>query len=276
MKPEKIPLQASLLSEASLLNVVSLARTAGEAIMAVYREKEFGTTYKDDHSPLTRADLAAHDLIVHGLKTLTPDLPTLSEESAIVDYEVRQNWPCYWLIDPLDGTKEFLKRNDEFCVNIALIQNGIPVLGVVYAPVFDVMYYAAEGLGGFKKEKNGEAQRLSVFDYRNRRLTITISRSHITASLETFLKKMGAHNVVLMGSALKLCLVAEGAADLYPRFGRTMEWDTAAGHAIVTAAGGSVSNAQGISLFYNKPDLANPDFFVRGAPPVPIETVLET
>lgn len=257
-------------NEAVLVEIVALAKDAGAAIMAVYRQQDFGITYKDDLSPLTQADLAAHHLIEDALQKRTPALPILSEESTALPYAHRREWACYWLVDPLDGTKEFIKRSDEFTVNIALIQKGTPVLGVVYAPALDISYFAAKGLGAFKAQGNNAARRITVSDYRAHRLKITVSRSHAVSAQHTFLDRMPPHDLIRMGSSLKLCLVAEGAAHLYPRLGRTMEWDTAAAHAIVSAAGGSVSNYQGEELIYNKADLANPDFFVRGNPPIPL------
>ncbi len=262
------------LAEKRLLKVVALAERAGEAIMRVYRQEDFGTTYKEDCSPLTQADMAAHHLIIKGLKSLTPHLPALSEESKGISSILRRGWESYWLIDPLDGTKEFVKRNDEFTVNIALINRGVPVMGVVHAPAFDLSYYAAAGVGVYKKVGKKDPHRISVCDYHNKTLRITVSRSHPAAELASFLERIGPHELVHRGSSLKLCLVAEGAADLYPRFGRTMEWDTAAAHCVVEEAGGSVTDPAGKALRYNKMDLANPDFFVRGDPPVPLKNLL--
>jgi len=262
-------------NEGDLTEIVKLAKQAGEAILLVYRQQDFGTTYKEDRSPLTQADLAAHHMIVDALQKRWPKVPVLSEESTSVPYAERREWESYWLIDPLDGTKEFVKRSDEFTVNIALIRNSVPVMGVVYAPALDLVYYAAGRTGAFKSQGTGEAEAIAVSDYRDRRLKIAVSRSHAGATLTSFLEKIPPHDLIRMGSSLKICLVAEGAADLYPRLGRTMEWDTAAAHAIVSAAGGSVTNRQGESLHYNKADLANPDFFVRGNPEMALEHFFE-
>ena len=262
-------------NETDLSEIVRLAKKAGEAILSVYRQEDFGTTYKEDHSPLTQADLAAHRLIVDTLKKRNPALPVLTEESITVPYALRSGWERYWLIDPLDGTKEFIKRSDEFTVNIALIYRGVAVMGVVYAPALDLCYYAAEGLGAFKQKGNNKPDRIAVSDYRGHRLKIAVSRSHGGSALSAFLEKIVPHELISMGSSLKLCLVAEGKADLYPRLGRTMEWDTAAAHAIVNEAGGSVTNRRGKTLLYNKADLSNPDFFVRGNPPIPLPEYLE-
>ncbi len=254
-----------------LPEIVALAEQAGEAIMSVYRQADLGTTYKEDQSPLTQADLAAHHLIIDGLKALTPEIPALSEESKMISYETRREWEPYWLIDPLDGTKEFVKRNKEFSVNIALIQNHKPVLGVVLAPALGLTYSAVKGCGSFRKEPETAPVQISVSDYRNRIMKIAVSRSHGSPALAAFLQKIQPHELVEMGSSLKLCLVAEGAVDLYPRLGPTMEWDTAAAHVIVTEAGGSVTDRVGESLCYNKENLLNPDFFVRGAPQMSLE-----
>lgn len=257
-----------------LHELVSLAESAGEAILDVYKESDFGTSFKADHSPLTRADLASHHLIINGLEGLTPQFPALSEESRSVSTKMRRGWESYWLIDPLDGTKEFIKRNDEFTVNIALIEKGRSIMGVVHAPAFDVTYFAARGTGAFKKRPGKESVRISAGDYRNKPLKIATSRSHGKEETMRLLEKIGEHEVVEVGSSLKLCLVAEGAVSLYLRFGRTMEWDTAAADCIVVEAGGSVTDFKGSPLQYNKPDLSNPDFLVRGNPPIPLETIL--
>jgi 3'(2'), 5'-bisphosphate nucleotidase len=246
-----------------LPKVVALALQAGEAIMAVYRSGEAGTTSKADDSPLTLADLASHRTIVAGLKKLTPDLPILSEEAADIPYAERKQWTSYWLVDPLDGTKEFIKRNGEFTVNIALIQNGIPVMGVVYAPVLETCYYAAKGTGAFVQRGNSAARQIGVRLYQaGQTIRVVASRSHSDARTAALLDKLGDHESVSMGSSLKFCLVAEGEAHFYPRLGPTMEWDTAAAHAVVNEAGGIVCDAAGRELRYNKQDLHNPEFFV--------------
>jgi 3'(2'), 5'-bisphosphate nucleotidase len=256
------PLTAS--QRAVLLpKVVELAREAGEAIMEVYRSGDAGTTIKADDSPLTQADLASHRIIVSGLKKLTPNLPILSEEAGDIPYAERNLWNCYWLLDPLDGTKEFIKRNGEFTVNIALIENGKPMLGVVYAPVLETCYYAAKGIGAFVQRGNSAAHPIKVRLYQaGQTIKVVASRSHSDARTEALLDKLGEHESVSLGSSLKFCLVAEGAAHFYPRLGPTMEWDTAAAHAVVNEAGGIVCDATGQQLRYNKPDLHNPEFFV--------------
>ncbi len=255
--------------------IVSLAERAGEAIMAVYSQDHFGTTFKSDHSPLTHADLAAHHLIIEGLEELTPELPALSEESRAISYESRQEWEAYWLIDPLDGTKEFIKRNNEFTVNIALVEKGKSTLGVVHAPALDWTYYATHGAGAFKKNSDNKPLRLSAGDYRLKPIKVAISRAHGKDRTVHFLKNLGAYEAIEMGSSLKFCIVAEGTAALYLRFGRTMEWDSAAADCIVSEAGGSVTDLKGNPLQYNKADLSNPEFIVRGNPPIPLEELFQ-
>jgi 3'(2'), 5'-bisphosphate nucleotidase len=248
-----------------LHQIVEIAINAGHAIMEIYADPEFSVTAKADASPLTAADLASEKFIQAGLAELGLGWPVLSEESAHADYSVRSNWQRFWLVDPLDGTKEFVKRNGEFTVNIALIENGKPVLGVVYAPVLDVCYYAGQGIGAFVQRGN-TINTMSVETHEPGRLMkVVASRSHSDEHTTTLLAQLGDYECISMGSSLKLCLVAEGAAHFYPRLGPTMEWDTAAAHAVVNAAGGVVQDHNGNELIYNKPDLHNPEFFVFSA-----------
>ena len=239
--------------------ICQLAREAGAAIMQVYEgQKPLEATQKSDDSPVTAADIAAHTIILQGLQTLTPDIPVLSEEDP-QSWETRQNWGRYWLVDPLDGTKEFLKRNGEFTVNIALIEKGKAVLGVVYAPVLNVMYSAAEGKAW--KEENGVRNQIHVRDARPP--LVVISRSHGDDELKEYLHQLGEHQTTSIGSSLKFCLVAEGQAQLYPRFGPTNIWDTAAGHAVAAAAGAHVHDWQGKPLDYTpRESFLNPGFRV--------------
>lgn len=246
-----------------LKQVVEIARQAGEAIMKVYLSGEIGETSKADNSPLTLADLAAHNIIVTALRNLTPEIPVLSEEAADIPYAERAQWKRYWLVDPLDGTKEFVKRNGEFTVNIALVEDGVPVLGVVYAPVLDICYFGAKGGGAFKKSVGSDAQTISVMQsIAGETVKVVASRSHSDIRTQSLLERLGKFECISMGSSLKLCLVAEGAAHFYPRLGPTMEWDTAAAHAVVNAAGGVVVSKAGDELHYNKEDLHNPEFYV--------------
>jgi len=248
--------------------VIGLALTAGEKILTVYGT-HFQVDYKDDRSPVTEADRLADETIVAGLKRLTPDLPALSEEADAPPFSVRAAWEKLWLIDPLDGTREFVKRNGEFTVNIALIEDGEPVLGVVYAPVTDTCYYATRGHGAFKK--TGRGQPIAIHTKRcqlNTGMIVTGSRSHNAGDdMSHFLTHIGSHKYLPMGSALKSCLVAEGAADVYPRFGPTCEWDTAAAQCIVEEAGGKFTDLALQPLRYNVRDtLLNPHFLVFGDP----------
>lgn len=247
-----------------LKDIEQLAVKAGSAIMEIYQSDDFGVDHKDDDSPLTKADLAAHHVIVKGLKELTPDIPVLSEESADIDFDERKSWDKYWLVDPLDGTKEFIKRNGEFTVNIALIDQGKSILSVVYVPVKEVSYSAAVGVGVFKRE-NGKKQSIMVMKNSRFKPTVVGSRSHMSDDVKDYLNRLGQHEMVSMGSSLKFCLVAEGKADLYPRLGLTSEWDTAAAQCIVEQAGGRVVTLDGEPLLYNSKDsLLNPHFLVFG------------
>ena len=235
--------------------------------MNVYAQ-DFDVYEKQDSSPLTEADLASHKLITAALAALTPDVPVLSEESAALPWEVRRTWQRYWLVDPLDGTKEFVKRNGEFTVNIALIEDHAPVLGVVYAPVLDALYWAVKGEGAWRDD--GEVKRLEPLKFpgENGVWKVVGSRSHGSAAFDTFANQFERVEAVPMGSSLKFCLVAAGAAHLFPRFGPTSEWDTAAGQCVVEAGGGMVYNLEtGEPLRYNtKASLLNPHFLVTAEP----------
>ncbi|ATA22708.1 3'(2'),5'-bisphosphate nucleotidase CysQ [Brenneria goodwinii] len=243
-----------------LEHICQLARDAGDAIMQVYDgHQPVEVAHKKDDSPVTAADLAAHRVIKAGLAAAYPDIPLLSEEDP-PQWSERQRWQRYWLVDPLDGTKEFLKRNGEFTVNIALIDNGQAVLGVVYVPVTDVMYAAADGEAW--KEEKGERRQIAVHDARPP--LVVVSRSHADdKELKDYLSQLGDHQTVSIGSSLKFCLVAEGKAQLYPRFGPTNVWDTAAGHAVAVAAGAQVNDWQGKPLSYApRESFLNPGFRV--------------
>ena len=244
--------------------VCAIARAAGSRILDIY-ERGFTVEAKADKSPLTEADRAAHELIVARLPELAGDIPVLSEESAASEYDKRASWKRFWLVDPLDGTKEFINRNGEFTVNIALIDNGRPVLGVVYVPVLAQTYFACLGQGAFKQKGQNAAQPIRVRRYGGSRPIVVASRSHAGKETEAMLKSLGEHDVVSMGSSLKFCLVAEGTADIYPRLGPTMEWDTAAAQCVVEAAGGRVTDLDRQPLAYNKRSLLNPWFLVSGA-----------
>lgn len=247
-----------------LNGVCDIARDAGRVILDVY-ERGFTVEQKEDRSPLTEADRAAHEIICARLEALTPGVPVLSEESAKVDPETRAGWKRFWLVDPLDGTKEFINRNGEFTVNIALIDGHRPVLGVVYVPVTGLTYFAAAGHGAYKQKGECEVQVIKTRRFNGGKPIVVASRSHAGPETEAFLKNLGAHDVVSMGSAIKLCLVAEGTADVYPRLGPTMEWDTAAAQCVVEAAGGRVTDLNRQPLAYNKFSLLNPSFMAIGA-----------
>lgn len=241
-----------------------IAREAGAAIMAIYA-KDFSVREKEDKSPLTEADSAAHSIITARLSGLQPLLPILSEE-AVEDFHGMDGSGSYWLVDPLDGTKEFIKRNGEFTVNIALIEGGRPVLGVVYAPVLDVAYLAAEGLGAFKVGADGARTAIHVATHaEGSSWRVVGSRSHAGDSLPVLLARLGSHELIAMGSSLKFCLVAEGSADVYPRLGLTSLWDTAAAQCVVEQAGGRVIRLTGEPLSYADPSVTlNPFFVVHG------------
>ena len=245
-----------------LEHVLGIARDAGKAAMQIYN-KDFAVEYKDDKSPVTDADLAAHRVIVSALQTLTPEIPILSEESAQISLDTRQQWQRFWVVDPIDGTKEFIKKNGEFTVNIALVENDTPVLGVVDAPALGVSYLAAKGLGAFKQE--GEARiELKVTRKPNEGLIRVVgSRSHPSDELAAFLARFDEVEMMPKGSSLKLCMVAEGSADIYPRLGPTSQWDTAAGHAVAQEAGASVTTLEGQPLRYQQQQsYLNPYFVV--------------
>jgi len=245
--------------------VCEIAKQAGSAIMAIYSTDDFSVEYKDDSSPLTAADRASHEVIMAGLQKHYPEIPILSEEGANTPYEERKNWQKFWLVDPLDGTKEFIKRNGEFTVNIALIENQKPVCGVVYVPAQDKIYWGIEDDGAWVQQGDTGAQPIHVRQTDPKKgLAVVMSRSHPSPELEEYLTNVNVVEALPVGSSLKLCVVAEGKADLYPRLGPTMEWDTAAGHAVVLAAGGSVNIPEGDTLAYNKKNLLNPYFIVSG------------
>tara|TARA_B100000315_G_scaffold33171_1_gene27842 strand:- start:10778 stop:11593 length:816 start_codon:yes stop_codon:yes gene_type:complete len=257
--------------EALLGTAITISEEAGKAIMDIYSRADVETTYKNGGSPLTLADMASHNIILEQLKKKTPDIPVLSEESENIPYHTRKSWKTFWLVDPLDGTKEFLNKNGEFTVNVALIECGKTVLGVVHAPVLRTSYYGSAGKGAFKKicADDEKPSKIHVSEYHTGRLKIVASRSHSNKMLESFKRNVGDVEFTSMGSSLKLCLVAEGKAHLYPRLGPTMEWDTAAAQCIVESAGGTVTDLCKQTLNYNKPNLLNPFFMVSGTPPFP-------
>lgn len=247
--------------QAVVKGICAIARRAGEAILQIY-QRDFNVQIKADSSPLTEADLAAHQIIAAGLAELTPEIPVLSEEDADIDWAERQTWSQFWLVDPLDGTKEFINKNGEFTVNIALIEQGKPVLAVVYAPVLDKLYFTdRENAYLSTAEKANTPLQVATA---SQPLKVVGSRSHPSPDLAAYLEKLGEYQLVAVGSSLKFCLIAEGLADIYPRLGPTMEWDTAAGHCVAEKAGAIVCQLDGQALRYNqKESLLNPYFEVK-------------
>jgi 3'(2'), 5'-bisphosphate nucleotidase len=274
-----------MISNDQFFSIIQSVLIAGEETLKVY-ESDFAVEQKSDQSPLTQADLRSNEIITRHLKTLNPELPILSEEMDHPDYSVRRNWADYWLIDPLDGTKEFVNRNGEYTVNVALIHGTRPVAGIVYAPVLRCLYYAKEGLGAFKAadmseddypmlHEKSELLRPSLFIEDSRsitdsRLRVVASRSHLNKETEAFIDSLKADfpdlELVSRGSSLKFCMIAEGSAHVYPRFAPTMEWDTAAAQAVCEQAGVKVLDAvTGEPVRYNKESLVNGGFVVGGA-----------
>ena len=242
-------------------SVVRIAESAGQAILQVYETRNLETRLKADQTPVTLADQAAHDLILASLSSLPSQLPVISEESESMEYEKRISWPAFWLVDPLDGTKEFIAGYREFTVNIALIVSGEPILGVVHAPALQQTYYGTQGERAFRKAADGSREAITVrHSSSGQQLRVVASRLHRSPALERFLNQLDDVEKLTAGSALKFCWIADGRADLYPRFGATMEWDTAAGQCIVEAAGGCVTDLRGAQLHYNKPNLRSPSF----------------
>lgn len=239
-----------------------IARAAGDAILAIYRQP-FAVEYKQDESPLTAADQGAHEVIVQALARLTPDIPVLSEESDAETMQARLGWSRYWLVDPLDGTKEFVSRNGEFTVNIALIDHGSPVWGLVYAPVLDKLWYGGKGIGAWRVA-DGTHEAIQTRPHEaGQAWRVVGSRNHLSQATLDYLAPLGEVELVSMGSSLKFCIIAEGGAELYPRLAPTCEWDTAAAQAVLEGAGGSVTQLDGSALAYNKPDILNPWFVAR-------------
>jgi len=241
----------------NISSLLSLAREAGEAILR-FHGTEAGVEAKADDSPLTLADKASHEIIVAGLRELTPDIPIISEESAAAEHGERRHWTQFWLVDPLDGTKEFLKQTGEFTVNIGLVQEGVPVLGVVYAPAIDLCYWS-DGTRAWKQQGTDEAREIHSGEYvAGTSPVLVASRDHAGPEVTKLVERHPGAQFRSMGSSLKFCLVAEGAADVYLRDVPTMEWDTAAAHAVLLASGATLRRLDGQPLAYNKPELRNP------------------
>lgn len=263
-KDSLILLRKSNFMQINIQRIIEIALLAGKEVMEVYKKDDFSShiDFKADDSPLTLADKEANRVIMDELAKYYPEIPVLSEEGKHTDWEERKHWKQFFLVDPLDGTKEFIKRNGEFTVNIAFIDQQKTVAGVVYAPAIDVMYYGDKEKGAFKTE-NGSTNPIKVNNSITNRIAVG-SRSHQAPEEGEVLKKYGVTEMVSMGSSLKFCLVAEGKADIYYRHNPTMEWDTAAGQAVLEAAGGTVLNAEGEVFAYNKPVLLNGSFLCKG------------
>jgi 3'(2'), 5'-bisphosphate nucleotidase len=254
-------LEKTNLENINIDEVIQIARSAGQKALEIYKSS-FDVEYKGDGSPVTNADLEVNKIITSSLEKLYPKIPILTEEGKEIPFETRKNWEVFWLVDPIDGTKEFVNKSGEFTVNIALIQKNTPVLGVVYSPVLNKMYSAKKGKGAFL---NGEKLPLPT---KNRPFTVVSTKSHKNIETEQFLESLKEKHekieFVSIGSSLKFCLVAEGSADLYPRFSPTMEWDTGAGDAIIREVGKEVLKIENkMPLTYNKENLLNPDFIVK-------------
>ena len=258
-----------MIDQIDVEELIRISRAAGEAILEVYGT-EFSVDVKDDSSPLTEADRKANEVIVSALTAAYPDIPVISEETKTLEYSERKDWEYFWLVDPLDGTKEFVKRNGEFTVNIALIHRDTPVMGFVYQPVGDRLFWGIVGKGAWSITGEGKPQELKGGPHYSEKdkVVVVASRSHLTKDVQDFVADLEAQGKTVeflsAGSSLKLCLVAEGTADVYPRLGPTMEWDTGAAHAVALASGRKVvSQESGEALLYNKENLLNPFFFVE-------------
>ena len=248
------------MSDKLIDSVIEIARQAGAAIMDVYAS-DFDIYVKDDRSPLTKADMRANTIITDGLEKLIADVPVLSEEGQNIPFNERSKWESYWLVDPLDGTKEFIKKNDEFTVNIALLEKNLPMFGIVYAPALDILYCGRGEEGSFKSNNGGTFTPISVKSQITNPVQIAVSRSHPSPKMNSFISQFTEYDLHPMGSSLKICSVSDGAVHFYPRLGPTMEWDTAASHAIIRGAGGElIKIGTNEPLEYNKKDLLNPKF----------------
>lgn len=254
---------------------IALAKRAGLGILDIYtRSKQFEIIKKSDHSPLTQADLLANEIITEGLQSLTPDIPLISEENEIPAFHERRDWSRFWLVDPLDGTREFIHHSGEFTVNIALIEDHRPILGVIYIPVSGACYYACEGHGAYKLHNRGDVEKINTRTWRADNTKVLASHSRRLVEMREKLSHIATFSIKHIGSSLKFCRIAEGISDFYPRLGDTSEWDTAAGQIIVEEAGGKVVDLQGRPLIYNSRDsILNPHFMAIGDNAL-LETIL--
>ena len=266
---EDIQIKSDLIEQ-----LIGISKEAGKAILEVYNS-DFDYELKEDLSPLTKADTLSHNIICERLEVLTPDIPILSEENSNIPFDVRTLWKQYWLVDPLDGTKEFIKRNGEFTVNIALIENNKPIFGVIHIPSINSTYWGSEEAGSYQIESDAHVIKLQVSKSIHRPLRIICSRSHPSKELNSFLKKIKNYQIIKVGSSIKFCLIASGKADIYPRLGPTSEWDTAAGHAIVKFAGGHIrALSEDLNLQYNLTENnLNPYFVVASRKDIALNAI---
>ncbi|KEF31628.1 3'(2'),5'-bisphosphate nucleotidase [Marinobacter nitratireducens] len=245
-----------------LPDVIKVADEASEKVLHIY-QSDFQVAYKEDRSPITAADTASHEIIVKGLRNISHDIPVLSEEGKSIPWEERKHWRRFWLVDPIDGTKEFTQRNGEFTVNIAMIEDGEPVMGVVIAPALKEAFWGVVGEGAHKRDRTGRVYRIRTAEPKAEKRVVA-SKNHLNEETKAFIAKLGDHELVQAGSSLKFCRVAEGHADIYPRIGPTSEWDTAAAQAVLVAAGGSVKQLDGSPVVYGKENVLNPNFVASG------------
>ena len=245
-----------------LPDVIRIADEASEKVLHIY-QSDFKVSYKEDESPITAADVASHDIIIKGLREISRDIPILSEEGAQATWEERKHWRRFWLVDPIDGTKEFAQRTGEFTVNIALIENGEPVMGVVTAPALNEAFWGIKGEGASKRDRTGQVHRIRVAESQATKRVVA-SKNHLNDETRAFIETLGEHKTIQAGSSLKFSRIAEGQADIYPRMGPTSEWDTAAAHAVLLAAGGNVNALDGKPLRYGKENVLNPYFVAAG------------
>lgn len=245
-----------------LPEVIRVADEASDRVLHIY-QSDFKVSYKEDESPITAADIASHEIIVRGLRNISRDIPILSEESVAAPWEERRHWRRFWLIDPIDGTRDFTQRTGEFTVNIAMIEDGVPVMGVVTAPALKEAFWGVKGEGAHKRDRTGLIHRIRVAEPGQVKRVVA-SKNHLNDETRAFIDSLGEHQTVQAGSSLKFCRIAEGHADIYPRMGPTSEWDTGAAHAILRAAGGDVQSVDGLPLQYGKKDVLNPHFIAAG------------
>tara|TARA_B100001758_G_C18415598_1_gene619307 strand:- start:4283 stop:5089 length:807 start_codon:yes stop_codon:yes gene_type:complete len=248
-----------------IADLTNIIEEAGRSIIHIYENYDSNYITKEDNSPLTKADTISNKIIMDGLRSLTPSLPILSEEEASIPLSVRSKWNQFWLIDPLDGTKEFIKKNGEFTVNIALIANNQPIFGLIYVPVTKELYYGSDETGSYRI-KDSNAERIRVRKSSSNDIKVVTSRSHSSDEVLSFIRKIKHASTISIGSSLKFCLIASGKADIYPRFGPTSEWDTAAGEAILKFAGGETLTMNNTPISYNqKESTINPSFIAASS-----------